>query len=83
MEIFHKNPHDDIPVDSEDPEPDGEELEALLDFRNYHLPELEAEGFIDYDRENHVITKGAHFEDIRPVLALIDKHRDELPCGWL
>lgn len=73
------NPQDDIPVGSDDPEPEGEELEVLLDFQNYHLPRLEAKGFIDYDREDNVVTKGAHFVEIKPVLELIDEHRDELP----
>jgi hypothetical protein len=83
VELLHRNPQDDTPVDSDDPEPEDEELEVLLDFRHYHLPELEDQGLIDYDRENNVITKGPDFREIKPLLRLIDEHSDELPDDWL
>lgn len=81
--IFHQNPQDDTPVDGDDPEPEEEELEALFGLRHYHLPELESKGFIEYDRENHHIIKGPNFEEIEPLVRLIDVHPDELPDDWL
>ncbi|WP_255152661.1 DUF7344 domain-containing protein [Halorarius halobius] len=83
VELLYANPQDDTPVDDDEPKPKDEELELLLDFRHYHLPELEDKGLIDYDRENNVITKGPNFEEIKPVLELIEKYSDELPDDWL
>lgn len=83
VELLHHNPQDDTPIDSGDPEFGDEELESLFDLRHYHLPELESKGFIDYDRNNHNIIRGPNFEEIKPLLQLIDRHLDELPDDWL
>lgn len=81
--LSHHNPQDDTPIDSDDVEFEDEELEKLLDYQHYHLPELESKGFIDYDREDHVVTKGPNFEEIEPLIHLIDEHPDEFPDDWL
>lgn len=81
--LFNHNPRDDIPVDSDELEFEGEDLEIRLDFQHFHLPELESKGFIDYDREDHIVTRGPDFEEIEPLIQLIDEHNDELPDDWL
>jgi hypothetical protein len=43
-----------------------------------HLPKLANYGFIEWDRENDEVSKGASFDEIRPLLELLDNHRDEL-----
>ncbi len=83
MGLLHHNPQDDTPVDGDDLEFEDELLEILFDLRHYHLPELESEGFINYDRDTHTVTKGTSFEEIEPLLKLIDGHPDELPDDWL
>lgn len=47
-----------------------------------HLPKLEAAGYIQWDRETDEISKGPNFEEIEPLLELIENHADELPPGW-
>jgi predicted transcriptional regulator len=47
-----------------------------------HLPKLEREGFIRWDRDEHVIEKGPRFSDIQPMLELLDDHPEELPGDW-
>jgi hypothetical protein len=54
-----------------------------IDMKHTHLPKLEEYGFIEWDREEQVVTKGPKFEEIRPILELLENHRDELPEGWL
>lgn len=81
--LSHHNPQDDTPVDSDDIEFVDEELEKLLDYQHYHLPELDDKGFIDYNRENHVVTKGHNFDEIEPLIHLIDENSDEFPDDWL
>ncbi len=47
-----------------------------------HLPKLEDTGYIEWNRETGEISKGPCFEEIEPVLKLIENHADELPAGW-
>lgn len=83
IQLADHNPADDIPDDIEDLEVEDEDLETLLDFQHYHLPQLEQKGFVEYDREDHVVTKGPQFDEIKPLIELIDDHLDELPDDWL
>ncbi|RKD93468.1 DUF7344 domain-containing protein [Halopiger aswanensis] len=48
-----------------------------------HLPKLDESGFIDWDREEQVITKGPRFDEIEPVLECLNDRRDELPIELL
>lgn len=81
--LFNQNPRDDIPVDRDELELEDEDLGVLLDFQHFHLPKLESKGFIDYDREDHTVSKGPDHEEIEPLIQLIDEHKDELPDDWL
>lgn len=81
--LFHQKPQDDTPVDSDDVEFENKALERLFDLLHYHLPVLASKGFIDYDRKNHRLTKGPMFNEIKPLVELIDMHADELPDDWL
>ena len=83
VKLLRHNPADDVPDPIEDLDVEDEELETLLDFQQYHLPQLEEKGFVEYDREEHKVTKGPNFGEITPILELIDEHEDELPDDWL
>lgn len=48
-----------------------------------HLPRLEDDGFIRWGRDSHEIHKGPRYEELRPLLEVIEYHRDEMPEGWL
>lgn len=63
--------------------PDGPEQEtSTVRLRHTHLPHLDDAGFVDWDRESGTVTRGEHFQDLRPLLELMDDHREELPDGW-
>ena len=63
--------------------PEGADQETIqLELPHRHLPQLDEAGFIDWDRETGRITRGEDFEEIRPLLELMDNHRAELPDGW-
>jgi hypothetical protein len=51
--------------------------------RHTHLPKLEESGFIEWDQERNIVRKGPQFEEIQPLLELMENHADELPDGWL
>ena len=44
-----------------------------------HLPKLADYGFVDWDRNEQVITKGPRFDEIEPLLECLEDNRDELP----
>lgn len=81
VELLHKNPLEDTPRDELTAE--GTNVELLLDFQQFYLPKLEDQGFIEHDQEKNVVTKGPKFAEIKPLLKLIDNHKDELPDDWL
>ncbi|MGM0718738.1 MAG: DUF7344 domain-containing protein [Halobacteriota archaeon] len=47
-----------------------------------HLPKLVDAGYIQWDRDTGEISKGPRFNEIEPLLELIENHADELPPGW-
>lgn len=51
--------------------------------RQVHLPKLADAGFIEWDRETGDVEKGPRYDEIEPVLELMQNHADELPPGWL
>ena len=48
-----------------------------------HLPYLENAGFIRWEEGADTVEKGPQFEEIRPLLELMDAHVDELPASWM
>lgn len=61
--------------------PEGDER-VEIQLRHSHLPKLDEAGFIDWEPRTGRISRGEHFEDVRPLLELLDEHRDELPDDW-
>ncbi|PCR90492.1 transcriptional regulator [Natrinema ejinorense] len=82
--MLEHNPEDDTKVYIGDMNVEDVDLEELLiHMTHVHLPKLEADGFINWDKEDHVVTKGPNFEEIRPLIELMNNHQDELPNEWL
>ena len=59
------------------------ESDVLLSFRHNHLPKLEDLGFVDATPDQHLVTRGTRFEEIKPLLKHLDTHRDRLPPDWV
>ncbi|WP_238709604.1 DUF7344 domain-containing protein [Natronorubrum halophilum] len=84
VRMLSHNPEDESKVYTGDRETDEEELATLLiEMQHTHLPLLEEYGFIDWDRQNHEVSKGPEFDEIRPLLEMMVEHQGELPEGWL
>jgi len=80
--LLDHNPQDDAPVVVDDEE-DEDAFERLVEMNHVHLPKLAEYGFIEWNREDHEVSKGPNFDEIRPLLDLLEDHEDELPPGWL
>lgn len=80
--LLDHNPQDDSPV-AVGSEEAVDSVERLVEMRHVHLPKLEEYGFITWDRDSNEVSKGPNFEEIRPLLELLDDHESELPDDWL
>lgn len=60
----------------------GERESARLELEHNHLPKLAESGYVDWDRETGQLSTGPAFDEVEPVLELLDEHADELPPNW-
>jgi predicted transcriptional regulator len=81
--LLEHNPQDDTPVVVVDPDDEADTVERLVTMQHVHLPKLVEYGFIEWDEETHEVMKGPDFDEIRPLLELLDDHGDELPDRWI
>lgn len=83
VSLLEHNPQDDTPVVTADSDTERDAVERLVTMQHAHLPKLADYGFISWDKETHEVTKGPTFDEIKPLLELLDDHEDELPADWL
>jgi hypothetical protein len=81
--LLEHNPQNDSPVIIGDDEGEKEAVNERIKLNHVHLPKLEEYGFIEWNQENNKVSKGLAFDEIRPLLELLDNHRGELPADWL
>ncbi|WP_436935680.1 DUF7344 domain-containing protein [Halovenus marina] len=60
----------------------SDDTTAEVELVHNHLPKLEDAGYIKWNRETGEISKGPNFDEIEPLLELIENHVDELPPDW-
>ena len=71
-----------LPIELDQPEYETAESDVLLSFHHNHLPKLEDLGLVDVNPAQHSVTTGPRFEEIKPLLELLDTHRNRLPPDW-
>lgn len=81
--LNERNPRDEasFSTDSVAEDTDDDDLVAV-EIHHRHLPKLAKAGFVDWDHETNAVTRGSRFDEIAPLIELMDEHRDELPKGW-
>src|SRR6056297_906486 len=72
--LLEHNPQDDAPVVIADSESESDAVERLVIMQHVHLPKLADYGFIEWNEETHEVMKGQNFDEIRPLLELLDDH---------
>lgn len=78
--LLEHNPQDVAPDTDRDEAADDD---RQIQMEHVHLPKLERYGYIDWDRRSHQVVKGHNFDELRPLLELLDGHESELPQGWV
>ena len=81
LELLDENPQPAGPavLDRQVNASNRENLRAAM--HHVHLPKLEERGFVEWDQDANELTKGPKFEDVAPLLEVLDEHRHELPDG--
>ena len=72
-----------LPIELDQLEYETAESDVLVSFHHGHLPKLEDRGFVDANPDQHSVTRGPRFEEIEPLLELLDTHRDQLSTDWV
>ena len=81
--VSDANPRDEDEFSPEEIADEYDEVEFKpTDLIHRHLPKLADAGYITWDRETETIRRGPRFDEIEPLLKLIQDHQDELPVGW-
>jgi hypothetical protein len=83
LELADHTPQTEAEFETEELAADGGNSDWLeAELNHTHLPKLADSGFIDWNPKTDTITRGPRFDEIEPLLTLIDTHRDELPSDW-
>jgi len=73
-----KNPDQEPVFIPEDISPGEKSIEPLqFALHHDHLPRLEEMGFIKWDREASEVYRGPRFDDIEPLLEVLESHMNE------
>ena len=81
--LDERNPRDDKEFESPTFRAGDESFADLFQtLRHRHLPHLADAGYIEWDRDTNIVTRGPRFEEVEPLLRLIENHQDELPDDW-
>lgn len=58
--------------------------EAALRDRLYrmHLPQLSADGYLEWIGQHQTVYRGPTFDIIAPIVRILDEHNEEIPTGW-
>ena len=52
--------------------------ETVIELTHVHLPLLSTAGYVEWDRENAVVSSGPCFEAIEPLLTTLESHDEDL-----
>ena len=81
--LHERNPRDEDELELEELAGSDEFDTETLMLIHSHLPKLAGAGFINWNQEQQIVTRGARFEEIAPLIDLMIAHQDELPANWL
>jgi hypothetical protein len=82
LALTEHNPQDDDEPDPLDIHRSASDGGDQFDIFMYHLPKLEQLGVITWNRETDEISKGPDWDELAPLLELVNNHQDELPSEW-
>lgn len=79
LELLDENPQPAGPAVLDGRVNAGNREELRVAMHHVHLPKLEELGFVRWDRDENRLTRGSEFDDVEPLLEVLEEHRHELP----
>lgn len=83
LKLMEANPQPASQVGSPDSESEADVDERAISMEHLHLPKLIDLGIIEFASDGQEVVKGPNFDQIRPLLELLDNTSDELPEDWV
>lgn len=77
LELLDHNPVDDSRTFEADEDTSVEE--ARIQLQHVHLPKLAEYGLIRWEQEGGQVVKGEEFDQIKPLLTLLNEHEEQFP----
>lgn len=82
LALMEHNPQDDTEQDPLDIHDSPLDEASQFNIFMYHLPKLDKLGVVEWNQETDEVVKGPDWDELAPLLELIDEHKEELPEGW-
>ena len=82
QELYEQGPGAELTVPDDIVGDDEDETRVWTELKHTHLPKLESDDLIQWDRTDEKVTRGSDFDEIEPLLELFDDHGDDLPYEW-
>ena len=70
-------------VDAIEPGDGSASVSDAVSLYHHHLPRLDEEGYVAWNRYTNEVERGPKYDEIRPLLELLDDNADELPGEWV
>lgn len=83
LALLDANTEGTLPVEIDRLETDATGTGFQSSMHHCHLPKLDDQGFVDANLNNWSVTTGPRFDEIKPLLELLDTNRERLPDDWL
>lgn len=81
LSLLNDSPGGDPTVVLDQLDTDAADDALRVSMHHNHLPKLVDLGFVAADSRQNVVTVGPEFDEIRPLLELLDDNRTRLPDG--
>jgi DNA-binding transcriptional ArsR family regulator len=81
LALLHAESEGDLPVEVEQVERETGETTLQPSMYHVHLPKLDNMGFVDANLDRCSVTPGPRFDEIKPLLELLDENRERIPGG--
>lgn len=77
--LVDEHPYGSTPLNIAEWVADTDTAESLITMYHAHLPKLEDCGYIRWDRDNRLVTRGPQFAEIKSLLTVLSERQNELP----
>lgn len=73
----------DLPIEIDQLDHESTDTALRLSMHHVHLPKLDDRGFVDANLDQYSVTTGPRFDEMKPLLELLDTNRHLLPDDWV